>query len=108
MPRSGVAVPRDESARRRSAPDLGFDVDSWDDHVASSSTPGRRIVTITGHGVEAYETRNGTRPSTAQRHTQLPRYERAGFRPDRAAMWAVFLGVILLLVAAASAHAAVL
>ncbi len=65
-------------------------------------------MTITGRGVEAYETRNGTRPSAAQRHNQLPRYERAGFRPDRAAMWAVFLGVILLLVAAASAHAAVL
>jgi hypothetical protein len=63
---------------------------------------------ITGHGIEGYQTRNGTRPSAAQRHTQMPRYKRAGFRPDRAAMWAVFLGVVLLLVAAASSHAAVL
>jgi hypothetical protein len=44
----------------------------------------------------------------AQRHRQLPRHERAGFRPDRAAMWAVLLGVILMLAAATSSHAATL
>ena len=38
----------------------------------------------------------------------LRRHERPGFRPDRAAMWAVILGLVLILVAATSAHAAIL
>jgi hypothetical protein len=57
--------------------------------------------------MEGYESRNGTRPSRAARHNHLKRHERAGFRPDRVAMWAVFLGVLLMLGAAASSHAAV-
>jgi hypothetical protein len=65
-------------------------------------------VTITGHGAEGYASRNGTRPSNAIRHRQLPRHERAGFKPDRAAMWAVLLGVMLILAAATSAHGAAL
>jgi hypothetical protein len=64
-------------------------------------------VTISGQGAEGYESRNGTRPSRAARHNHLKRHERAGFRPDRVAMWAVFLGVMLMLAAAASSHAAV-
>ncbi|MGO9959072.1 MAG: hypothetical protein ACLP50_24420 [Solirubrobacteraceae bacterium] len=36
------------------------------------------------------------------------RYERAGFRPDRAAMWAFVLGILMIVIAAASAHAATL
>ncbi len=68
----------------------------------------RRTVRISGHGAEAYVSRNGTRPSSAQRHRNLRPYERTGFRPDRVAMWAVLLGVMLMLAAAASAHAAVL
>ncbi len=69
----------------------------------------RRTVTITGHGEEAWHSRNGTRPSQAARHQHhLKRHERAGFRPDRVAMWAVLLGVMLMLAAAASSHAAVL
>jgi hypothetical protein len=37
----------------------------------------------------------------------LRRHERPGFRPDRAALWAVILGLVLILVAVASAHGAV-
>ncbi len=70
--------------------------------------PGRHTVTIRGQGAEGYASRNGTRPSTAQRHSQVRRHERAGFRPDRVAMWAVLLGVTLMLMAAVSSHAAVL
>jgi hypothetical protein len=45
------------------------------------------------------------RPASGAR--RRPRaYERSGFRPDRVAMWAVLLGVVLILVAAASSHAA--
>jgi len=70
--------------------------------------PGRRTVTITGQGAEGYASRNGTRPSAAARHRQLKPHERTGFRPDRVAMWAVLLGVLLLLAAATSSHAAVI
>ncbi|MEO8966977.1 MAG: hypothetical protein ABI355_05195 [Solirubrobacteraceae bacterium] len=69
---------------------------------------GRHTVTITGRGAEAYTSRRGTRTSTAQRHQAIRRHERDGFRPDRVAMWAVMLGVMLMLAAAASSHAAVL
>lgn len=69
--------------------------------------PGRHTVTITGRGAEGYATRRGTRASTAQRHQAIRRHEREGFRPDRVAMWAVLLGVMLMLAAAASSHAAV-
>jgi hypothetical protein len=59
----------------------------------------RRTVTIRGRGAE----RNlpVARPA-------LRRHERPGFRPDRAALWAVILGLLLILVAATSAHAAIL
>lgn len=69
---------------------------------------GRHTVTITGHGAEGYVDRRGIQASTAQRHQTIKRHERAGFRPDRVAMWAVMLGVVLMLAAAASSHAAVL
>ncbi|MFZ0092079.1 MAG: hypothetical protein WAL63_21450 [Solirubrobacteraceae bacterium] len=66
--------------------------------------PGRRTVTIRGQGAERYVPR---RP-TDRRRPPRRRYERAGFRPDRTAMWAVLLGVMLILAAAATAHAATL
>jgi hypothetical protein len=69
---------------------------------------GRRTVMIRGQGAEGVETRNGTRGSKAERHLQLPRHERAGFQPDRVAMWAVLLGMVMVLAAAATAHATVL
>jgi hypothetical protein len=56
---------------------------------------GRRTVTIRGYGAE--------RNLPVARPT-LRRHERPGFRPDRAALWAVFLGLVLILVAVASAH----
>jgi hypothetical protein len=60
--------------------------------------PGRRTITITGQGAEGYAAR--------RRRPQRPVHERPGFRPDRFAMWAVLLGVLLVLVAATSSHAA--
>jgi hypothetical protein len=43
-----------------------------------------------------------------QRRPHVPRHERDGFRPDRAAGLAVALALLLVFVAAASAHAATL
>jgi hypothetical protein len=62
------------------------------------ATNGRRTVTIRGYGAE--------RNLPVARPT-LRRHERPGFRPDRMALWAVVLGLVLILVAATSAHAAV-
>jgi hypothetical protein len=59
----------------------------------------RRTVTIRGRGAE--------RNLPVARPT-LRRHERPGFKADRAALWAVMLGLLLILVAAASAHGAVL
>jgi hypothetical protein len=60
--------------------------------------PGRRTVTIRGQVAE--------RQMPRRRRSRSP-YDRAGSRPDRVAMWAVLLGLLLILVAAASSHAAV-
>ena len=63
--------------------------------------PARRTVTITGRGAE----RNLPWPTDASRRRATRRaHERAGSKPDRFAMWALFLGLLLLLVAATSAH----
>lgn len=66
--------------------------------------PGRRTVTIRGQGSERYVPRR----ASGSRRPPERRHERAGFQPDRTAMWAVLLGVMLILAAAASAHAATL
>jgi hypothetical protein len=57
-------------------------------------------VTIRGYGSERY-----TAGADRRRPARRP-HERDGFRPDRAAMWAVLLGFVLVLVAATSSHAA--
>ena len=63
---------------------------------ASPLEPGeRRTVTITGNPVPARR-----RPSPAQAQITA--------RPDRVALWAFVLGLFLVVVAAATAHAAVL
>ena len=69
---------------------------------ARDATPERRTVTIRGRGAERYVPRS----SSASRRRPERRYERSGFRPDRTALWAVLLGLLLILAAAASAHAA--
>jgi hypothetical protein len=61
--------------------------------------PGRRTVTIRGRGAE-----RNLWPEHSRRRPPRRAYERAGFRPDRVAMWAVLLGMLLVLVALASAH----
>jgi hypothetical protein len=61
---------------------------------APRAANGRRTVQITGRGTE--------RNLPVARPT-LRRHERAGFKPDRTAMWAVLLGLLLIIVAATSA-----
>jgi hypothetical protein len=66
--------------------------------------PERRTVVIRGRGAERDLT--WTAHQNRRRPTR-PRHQRPGFKPDRAAMWAVLLGLLLVLVAATSSHAAV-
>jgi hypothetical protein len=66
----------------------------------ADAPPARRTVTITGRGAE----RNLWATGAGRRRPPRRPHERAGFKPDRVAMWAVFLGMLLLFVAAASAH----
>jgi hypothetical protein len=112
---AGAAAGATAGESRRRSPSTAEPVaissaaDQAADGPVGVGVPGRRTVTITGRGEEAWHSRNGTRPSRAVRHQhRLKRHERAGFRPDRVAMWAVLLGVLLMLAAAASSHAAVL
>ncbi len=63
--------------------------------------PGRRTVKIQGRGSERNLIYASRRP---QRRPSERRHERAGFKPDRVAMWAVLLGVLLIVVATMSAH----
>jgi hypothetical protein len=52
-------------------------------------------------------TRTVTGRATRRRPPRRP-HERAGFKPDRVAMWAVFLGLLLAIAAATSSHGAML
>src|SRR5205807_10360669 len=67
----------------------------------AAASDGRRTVTITGRGSERYMP-----PPRARRRPPQRAHERPGFRPDRAGLWAVLRGLLLVLVAASSAHAA--
>ena len=70
--------------------------------AVNGGVAGRRTVTIKGRGAERYTPTDRKRPNNRRP------YERDGFKPDRAAMWAVLLGVVLILVAVTSSHAVTL
>jgi hypothetical protein len=53
-----------------------------------------------------YDRYPGAQVSRPRRRASGPRHERPGFKPDRVAMWAVILGLALILIAATSSHAA--
>jgi hypothetical protein len=99
MPPSGVSagrVARSRDSRWDREPLLDFVTDE-----EMHPLPLRRTITITGRGSEP------DRMEGSLRRRQEPRrHERPGFRPDRAGLWAVLLGVLMILVAATSSHAA--
>jgi hypothetical protein len=106
MPQTGVAV----SGGERSGTDERREQratypDGSPKGPMGAGVPGRRTVTIRGQAPERYPAR---RADGSRRPRPERRHERAGFRPDRAALWAVLLGVMLILVAVTSAHAATL
>jgi hypothetical protein len=85
-----VWLEEEEAARR---PELTLVVTKRDEPPARDPQTGRRTVVITGQRPAAPR----RRPDTAAR---------IGPRPDRIAGWAFFLGLFLVAVATATAHAA--
>src|SRR5581483_4153815 len=65
--------------------------------------PGRQTITIRGRGSDRYAP---SAWSDSSRRRPPRAVVRARTRPDRIAMWAVLLGVMLVLAAATSSHAA--
>ncbi len=65
----------------------------------------RRTVVIRGQVVDRYSP--SRTPEQRARAANRARRQASRARPDRIAMWAVLLGVVLLLAAATSSHAAV-
>ena len=107
QPRPGAPARSRAEAAIPERPAQGVAARPSPDAARSDGTgvPGRRTVKITGYGSQ----RNLIYASREPRRRPPERpYERAGFKPDRVAMWAVLLGVLLVLVAAMSAHAATL
>jgi hypothetical protein len=70
--------------------------------AAEPAASARRTVVIRGQGTRGYA------PSRGGYEARLRRHERSGFKPDRVALWAVLLGLALLLGAVTSSHAATL
>lgn len=83
---------------RLAGPDAAYSVA---DLAVPVEPAARRTVVITGHGHDRPVPRRGY-------DARVRRHERSGFKPDRVAMWAVLLGLALLLAAATSSHGAVL
>ena len=76
---------------------------------ADAISPGYRARRSSADRAERarHQPRYDSRRSQSSRRRRGP-YDQALARPDRIAMWAVLLGVILLLAAATSSHAAVI
>jgi len=101
-----VAAPAAEARPpERPAADPRVAPASDDTHAAGTAVAGRRTVTIRGRGAE----RDLAFPQPGRARRQpVRRHERPGFKPDRAALWALLLCVVLVLVAATSSRAATL
>ena len=85
--------------------DVGLDV-TWDDEPRREATPGRRTVEIDGHtdrATAAIDPQLAAEMRESRRRAPVSAAERFQARPDRVALWAFLLGVVLMLVAALSA-----
>ena len=110
MPETGAARAADPSRPQASSPAPVGVVVPQRDQVVPTTRPGagvagRRTVTIQGRGADRYYP---PRRRQDARRPPMPRYQRSGFRADKTAIWAVALCLLMVLMAAASAHAAVL
>lgn len=76
---------------------------SWREERPAEGPGGRRTVVIRGQAVSS----RAVAPAQRRRPPQRTR-DRVGHRPDRIALWAVVLGLVLILVAAGTSHAAMI
>jgi hypothetical protein len=108
----GFAYPADPASRLALQPDLaprrGGHADarlagegSGAPRVKGSATPGRRIIEIRGRTVPAPTVPRPIEPD--RRRPPRRAIERVGGRPDRVAMWALLMGLLLILVAIGTA-----
>ena len=102
---SGAALPY-ASSSTEALDGLDWDAPKvWDDEPQRDPVTGRRTVEIKGQvgGAATATVDDPVSYSTARRHAPRTAGERFHARPDRVALWAFLLGVILMLVAALSA-----
>ena len=76
-------------------------------HAKGTAIPARRTVEIRGRTVPAPALPPRIVEIDRRRPPRLP-IERVGTRPDRVAMWALLMGIVLILVAVGTADASVL
>ncbi|HWC26369.1 MAG TPA: hypothetical protein VG474_07285 [Solirubrobacteraceae bacterium] len=76
-------------------------------HAAGAPIPARRTVEIRGRTVPAPAVPRSADGDRTRRPARPP-IERVGPRPDRLAMWALLMGVVLILIAVATADASAL
>jgi hypothetical protein len=76
-------------------------------HPKGTAIPARRTIEIRGRTVPAPAVPRSSTEIERRRPTRRP-VERVGARPDRVAMWAMLMGIVLILVAVGTADASVL
>jgi len=76
-------------------------------HAKGTAIPARRTVEIRGRTVPAPVVPRSSVEIDRRRPPRRP-IERVGSRPDRLAMWALLMGIVLILVAVGTADASVL
>ena len=97
--------PAEPAERRGSAPGRPAPVARRGPHAKGTAVPARRTVEIRGRTVPAPAV---PRVELDRRRPQRRAVERVGPRPDRLAMWALIMGLMLILVAVGTADASVL
>lgn len=83
--------------------DSATDAPPWREHSRGSAAPARRVVEIRGRTVPAPAVPRSI--ETDRRRPPRRPIERVGPRPDRMAMWALLMGLLLILVAVGTADA---
>jgi len=76
-------------------------------HAKGTAIPARRTIEIRGRTVPAPAVPRGVEVDRTRRPARRA-VERVGPRPDRIAMWALLMGIVLILVAVGTADASVL
>ena len=95
--RCGRATSRSRTRNAAPHPVTHRQVSSEPDGIVRGGVEGRRTVKIGGRPAEFYSSPSRRRPTR-------PVHERLGARPDRIAAWAFALGILLILIAIATAN----